>query len=266
MYYFKRAAALIMAFALSVSTAVAVTACNFSSKKNGDKSTDAASHSSWQSDQSVGGQSGGQSADHSVGQSTAYSQGGGQSAGQSTSASQSAGQSAWQSTSASQSGGQSAEQSTSASQSAGQSAGQSTSTSQSTSDGGATVVDNDALISYAGVSESAYVIWSDDTAANAKAYYKKSDEDVYTQADDRLIREAGQGRARVDYPGLAAGEYDFKIDVGSSDKDIVVEKVLVTAYDRSGYAHFGYTAGVGAYNDDGTLKDGAVVVYVDENN
>ena len=28
----------------------------------------------------------------------------------------------------------------------------------------------------------------------------------------------------------------------------------VISYDRSGYAHFNYTNGVGAYNDNGTLK------------
>ena len=38
----------------------------------------------------------------------------------------------------------------------------------------------------------------------------------------------------------------------------------ISAYDRSGYAHFNYEEGVGAYNDDGTLKDGAIVVYVTE--
>ena len=40
----------------------------------------------------------------------------------------------------------------------------------------------------------------------------------------------------------------------------------VEAYDRSGYAHFNYTQGVGAYNDDGTLKDNAIVLYVTDQN
>ncbi|MGN0805853.1 MAG: hypothetical protein ACI4MC_02335, partial [Candidatus Coproplasma sp.] len=33
-----------------------------------------------------------------------------------------------------------------------------------------------------------------------------------------------------------------------------------------GYAHFNYTDGVGAYNDDGTLKDNALVIYVTDEN
>ncbi|MDE7076625.1 MAG: hypothetical protein K2O62_04820, partial [Clostridia bacterium] len=48
--------------------------------------------------------------------------------------------------------------------------------------------------------------------------------------------------------------------------------VTVYSYDRSGYAHFGRTKtngkveGVGAYNDDGTPKSNAVIVYVNEAN
>lgn len=38
----------------------------------------------------------------------------------------------------------------------------------------------------------------------------------------------------------------------------------ITAYDRSGYAHFNYTSGVGAYNDDGTPKANAQIIYVTE--
>ena len=38
--------------------------------------------------------------------------------------------------------------------------------------------------------------------------------------------------------------------------------VDVMEYDRSGYAHFNYNEGVGAYKDDGTLKDNAIVLYV----
>ena len=70
----------------------------------------------------------------------------------------------------------------------------------------------------------------------------------------------------MDVLGLAAGKYDFKIAVGASGKDIIINNVEVAAYDRSGYAHFNYNKGVGAYNDDGALKDNAVVVYVNESN
>ena len=38
------------------------------------------------------------------------------------------------------------------------------------------------------------------------------------------------------------------------------------AYDRSGYAHYNYYSGVGAYNNDGTLKQGVQVIYVTDSN
>ena len=86
---------------------------------------------------------------------------------------------------------------------------------------------------------------------------------AYTEADGELIR-ATSGGARADILGLRGGaSYDFKITTGDGAV-LTVTNVPVSAYDRSGYAHFNYSEGVGAYNDDGTLKSGAVVVYVTE--
>lgn len=91
-------------------------------------------------------------------------------------------------------------------------------------------------------------------------------------ADTALIRQKDSSTARVDIVGLKGGaSYDFKI-VDSDGKTKEETNQTVTAYDRSGYAHFGYTDGVGAYsgdgigayNNDGTLKSGANVVYVTE--
>ena len=146
------------------------------------------------------------------------------------------------------------------------SASQGGNSSQSGADGQPTVVDNGNLISYAAVSEGLYCVWKETSVKSAKAYYKQSGTSDYTQVDSQLIRQTETGKARVDMPGLAAGKYDVKIDVGSSDKDIVIENIGVTAYDRSGYAHYNYGLGVGAYKNDGTLKSGAIVVYVDESN
>ena len=42
--------------------------------------------------------------------------------------------------------------------------------------------------------------------------------------------------------------------------------VTVTSYDRSGYAHFNYSSGVGAYKDDGTPKINAKIIYLTEDN
>lgn len=115
------------------------------------------------------------------------------------------------------------------------------------------------------LSETAYVVWKETKVGSAKAYYKKTTDSNYTQVDQELIRDIGNGQARVDILGLAKNTaYDIKVVVGSAGTEFVCSNVKVGAYDRSGYAHFGYTKGVGAYNDDGTLKSGVKVVYITE--
>lgn len=87
-----------------------------------------------------------------------------------------------------------------------------------------------------------------------------------------LVREVN-GKVRVDIPGLKAGKYDLTMTVGG--KDYEAKDIEVQAHDRSGFAHqtvaedgtcTPYTEGVGAYNDDGTLKDDALVLYVTDAN
>ena len=140
------------------------------------------------------------------------------------------------------------------------------SSSEQSSSSGQSQTDNKLLLSQKAVSEGATFTWKETNVSNAKVYYKKSGASGYTQIDGELIRSTATGEARADIVGLSAGSYDFKIDVGSSSSDIVISNMSITAYDRSGYAHFGYTSGVGAYKDDGTLKSDAVVVYVTEAN
>ncbi|MBQ9519162.1 MAG: polysaccharide lyase, partial [Firmicutes bacterium] len=77
-----------------------------------------------------------------------------------------------------------------------------------------------------------------------------------------LVRD-GENGVRIDIPGLKAGDYTLKVTAGGTE---YTQNVTVMEYDRSGYAHFNYTSGVGAYNDDGTLKTGAKVLYVTNEN
>ncbi|MBD5521865.1 MAG: hypothetical protein HDR03_11730 [Lachnospiraceae bacterium] len=82
-----------------------------------------------------------------------------------------------------------------------------------------------------------------------------------------LVRDNGSDTnksVRIDIPGLKAGTYTLTVKVGTST--LAESGITVSAYDRSGYAHFNYTEGVGAYNDDGTLKDNAIVLYVTDEN
>lgn len=110
-----------------------------------------------------------------------------------------------------------------------------------------------------GWNESIYATWS----GTGEIYYKKSSDSTYTKADSELIRNIS-GKNRIDIPGLLGNtQYDIKL---ISNGNEYVSSVTTKAYDRSGYAHFNYTEGVGAYKDDGTLKDNAIIVYVTDNN
>ena len=78
-----------------------------------------------------------------------------------------------------------------------------------------------------------------------------------------LVRAKGSD-VRIDIPGLKPGNYTLTVVAGGVE--YTESGIQVAAYDRSGYAHWNYTQGVGAYNDDGTIKDNAVILYVTEEN
>lgn len=80
---------------------------------------------------------------------------------------------------------------------------------------------------------------------------------------DYLVRTMDNGKTRIDIPGVRAGDYTLNVVAGGTT---YTANVTVTAHDRSGYAHWNYTEGVGAYRDDGILKDEAIVIYVTEEN
>lgn len=127
-------------------------------------------------------------------------------------------------------------------------------------------VSEEVAYSYAGC-ECAAFEWGDANPADASVMYKKSDASGYTEVDKALIRSAATaGMARVDVVGLQKNtNYDFKI-IASTGKVTVINGMAISAYDRSGYAHFNYTSGVGAYTDEGVPKSGARIVYVTEAN
>ena len=131
------------------------------------------------------------------------------------------------------------------------------------------VVDAKISYSYAG-NECAAFEWGDSNAAGATVEYKLSTANSYTalSGNDKefLVRQISLTTARVDFVGLKGGAvYDFKI-TPSSGTAMTVTNMTINSYDRSGYAHFKATAGVGAYKDDGTPKDNASIVYVNEAN
>ena len=78
-----------------------------------------------------------------------------------------------------------------------------------------------------------------------------------------LVRSSGDG-VRIDIPGLKAGTYSLTVTTSAGTYS--ASGIAVAEQDRSGYAHFNYTEGIGAYNDDGTVKANTVIVYVTNEN
>lgn len=96
-------------------------------------------------------------------------------------------------------------------------------------------------------------------------YIKGGDFASYTRIDSMLVRSYGD-TYRADMVGLKAGNYDMMVVPVSKGKELAANANEATAmtvlnYDRSGFAHLN-NAGVGAYNDDGSLKSDARVIYV----
>lgn len=116
--------------------------------------------------------------------------------------------------------------------------------------------------------ETAYAKWKPvDGAQTYHVYVKGGQYAGYTRVDAELVR-AYTGYLRVDIPGLKAGTYALKVVAvkdGVEGLSGEVTGLQVKNYNREGFAHKGFS-GVGAYNNDGTLKSGAVVIYVNKDN
>ncbi len=119
--------------------------------------------------------------------------------------------------------------------------------------------------SYAG-NECAAFCWEDSDPGACLVGYRLSGTAGYTYIDAPLIRQLSSSQLRADIVGLQGGKtYNFII-YRSDGTALTAENMAISSYDRSGYAHFGYTEGVGAYRDNGELKAGALVIYLTESN
>ncbi len=131
-------------------------------------------------------------------------------------------------------------------------------TSGSTGNSGTTT--SDAIALCGGWFDTAYAEWdSSKIGSNVSVSYKESSASSYTNVDAELIRGN-----RVDIPGLKGGtSYDVKITGSAGSAECTITPLKT---DRSGYAHWNRSEGVGAYNNDGTLKSGVTVIYVTNEN
>lgn len=120
--------------------------------------------------------------------------------------------------------------------------------------------------------EALFVEWKPFTGADSYNVYVKGGQYTdFTKIDDQLVRGYGS-YLRADALGLkAATDYIVKVApvVGGQEdatKASSASNITVINFNRDGYAHSNMTTGVGAYNNDGTLKANARVLYVAASN
>lgn len=111
-----------------------------------------------------------------------------------------------------------------------------------------------------GWQESAYLKWASFEGASSYNVYVDD-----KKIDAQLIRQY-KSYYRADVLGLKEGTYSVKVvPVNADGAEIAgantASNLVVKSYNREGFAHFKYD-GVGAYNNDGTLKAGAKVLYI----
>lgn len=140
------------------------------------------------------------------------------------------------------------------------------------SDSGAIQNNGVQITTAAGWNESLYAEWEHfEGADNYNVYVKGGQYADYTKIDGQLVRSYGSYN-RADAVGLKAGD-DYSIKVvpvinakEEESKASIATNIIVRSFNRDGYAHHQASAGIGAYNNDGTLKEGARILYICKDN
>lgn len=128
------------------------------------------------------------------------------------------------------------------------------------------VTPGDIKVEYAGGwNEMAYLVCSglSDAEVSGVSYSGAATGSLTGEDFKYLVRDTQDG-LRVDLLGLKPGTYSITLD--TSKGTVTQPGIVVGAQDRSGYAHFNYNEGVGAYTDGGTLKANAKVLYITDEN
>lgn len=128
------------------------------------------------------------------------------------------------------------------------------------------VTPGDIKVVYAGGwNEMAYLVLSgvNDSEVTGVSYSGASEGSLTGDDFKYLVRDTEAG-LRVDLLGLKPGTYSITVDTAKGK--VTQPGIAVNAQDRSGYAHFNYSEGVGAYTDGGTIKANAKILYITDEN
>jgi pectate lyase len=114
--------------------------------------------------------------------------------------------------------------------------------------------------------ESAFVQWAPVAGADSYNVYYTGGGEINKKIDTQLIRSYGS-YFRADVLGLAAGTYTLTVKpvmASIEGAGTTTSSISVLAQDRNGFAFAGGRV-PGGYNTNGTLKSGAVVLYITQN-
>lgn len=120
-----------------------------------------------------------------------------------------------------------------------------------------------------GYNERIQLSFKDIEGAELEVFYKNKTADAdYSTLSAELIKVDEAGDYVCSILGISAGDYEVLVKGRIVDGEIEkkLDNIEVAGLDRSGYAHFGNKEGIGAYNDDGTIKDNAQIIYVNNEN
>lgn len=119
--------------------------------------------------------------------------------------------------------------------------------------------------------ESAFVEWTTMSDYSDYNVYVRAEGGSYTTPLDKPLLRSYGDYCRADALGLPAGNYQLKVVPVKDNADVESEAtetgiLTVRAHDRRGFAHSNWNQGVGAYKDNGKLKDGTIILYVHKGN
>ena len=128
---------------------------------------------------------------------------------------------------------------------------------------------NSAYIIFEQIEGATYEVYCDDVKIDEPLirFYDNYVYNTYDEATSKWTEGRYSKVVRADALGLKAGSHTMKVcAVGTENKsEFSSSTMIVSNYDRQGFAFTGIQT-PGAYNADGTLKDGAVVIYVTDEN
>lgn len=122
-------------------------------------------------------------------------------------------------------------------------------------------------LKYEGYNERIFLSFKKEGNYNYNIALKEVSQDEYTNIENEFINDNGI-TITCDINNIPAGTYDIYISrmIVYNRLEKFIKNIEVSSLDRSGYAHFQCADGIGAYNNDGTIKDNTIILDLTNEN